>query len=305
MRYVRSIGRLSAVAAAGFLAVACADSATAPTASLAGETGPSSSLSTIPVTTANELALEGKVEICKSIAPGAPAATFDFAVVVDGGTPTTVSVPSGTCVLAYEVPTTTGRFLVEITEQPKTNWFLTDIDIARLRVFSDGGGLDEWNIATATARVRVNDDLGRRITFFNDYTPPAGCTLTQGYWKTHSEHGPARYDDTWALLTNGANTPFFLSGKTWYEVFHTAPAGNAYYNLAHQYMAAKLNELSGASVPSGVATAMSSAVTLFSAYTPAQVAALSKQSTVRRQFIALAETLDGYNNGVVGPGHCE
>ena len=41
--------------------------------------------------------------------------------------------------------------------------------------------------------------------------PCPGCTLTPGYWKTHSESGPAPYDDTWALLSNGADTGFFLS----------------------------------------------------------------------------------------------
>ena len=33
-----------------------------------------------------------------------------------------------------------------------------------------------------------------------------GCTLTPGYWKTHSEFGPAPYDDNWANLPNGAST---------------------------------------------------------------------------------------------------
>ncbi|WP_170233691.1 hypothetical protein [Ornithinimicrobium humiphilum] len=55
-----------------------------------------------------------------------------------------------------------------------------------------------------------------------------GCTLTQGYWKTHSEKGPAPYDETWAMLPNGADTTFFLSGKSWHEVFNTPPAGNSY-----------------------------------------------------------------------------
>ena len=27
-----------------------------------------------------------------------------------------------------------------------------------------------------------------------------GCTLTQGYWKTHSLRGPAPYDDAWLLV---------------------------------------------------------------------------------------------------------
>ena len=86
-----------------------------------------------------------------------------------------------------------------------------------------------------------------------------GCTLTQGYWKTHSTYGPAsKPDATWNLLPGGAgpDTVFFLSGASWYQVFWTAPAGNQYYNLAHQYMAARLNVLDGASVPASVAAAI-------------------------------------------------
>ena len=132
-----------------------------------------------------------------------------------------------------------------------------------------------------------------------------GCTLTQGYWKTHSREGPARYDDTWALLGAGQeDTMFFLSGKSYYEVLWTPPAGNAYYVLASQYIAAKLNQLNGANVPANVQTALNSATTLFNTYTPAQVAALKGNSSVRAQFVNLATTLDNYNNGVVGPGHC-
>jgi hypothetical protein len=37
---------------------------------------------------------------------------------------------------------------------------------------------------------------------------PGGCTLTPGYWKTHSKYGPAKYDTTWAL--KGEDTPFLL-----------------------------------------------------------------------------------------------
>lgn len=129
-----------------------------------------------------------------------------------------------------------------------------------------------------------------------------GCTLTQGYWKTHSEFGPAPYDDTWAQLPDGASTTFFLSGQSWYEVFWTAPAGNAYYNLAHQYMAAWLNQLNGASVPSEVQDALDDATDLFNMYTPAQVATLKGKN--KAEFISLATTLDNYNNGLIGPGHC-
>ena len=134
-----------------------------------------------------------------------------------------------------------------------------------------------------------------------------GCTLTQGYWKTHSSYGPAPADATWNLLPGGLgpDTVFFLSGASWYEVFWTAPAGNAYYNLAHQYMAARLNILNGASAPSSVTDAIAAATALFNAYTPAQIAAMDSKDAVRKQFIALAGTLGSYNEGLIGPGHCD
>lgn len=133
----------------------------------------------------------------------------------------------------------------------------------------------------------------------------SGCTLTQGYWKTHSMYGPAPYDDTWALL--GEDTSFYLSGQTYYEVLWTAPkGGNAYYQLAHQYIAAKLNLLSGAASTSAVDNAMDAAADLFGEYTPAEVAEMKGKAgnATRDAFRILADTLDQFNNGLIGPGHC-
>jgi len=132
-----------------------------------------------------------------------------------------------------------------------------------------------------------------------------GCTLTPGYWKTHSQQGPAPYDDNWAILgPNEENTVFFLSGQTYYEVLWTSPQGNAYYILAHAYIAAELNQLNGASIPPDVLDAFNYATTLFSTYTPAQIGVLHGNRPPRGDFISYAETLDDYNNGVTGPGHC-
>jgi len=76
-----------------------------------------------------------------------------------------------------------------------------------------------------------------------------GCTRTFGYWKTHSYHGPAPYDDTWALLEHGDNTPFFGTNMSYYDILMTKPTGgNAYIILAHQFIAAELNMLSNASM---------------------------------------------------------
>jgi hypothetical protein len=126
-----------------------------------------------------------------------------------------------------------------------------------------------------------------------------GCTLTQGYWKTHSKYGPAPYDSTWAVI--GEDTLFFHSGYTWMNLFRTPPkGGNAYIQLAHQYMAARLNVEAGASTPSSVATALASATALFNAAGGVN-SLTSAQITQARQ---LAGILGSYNEGAVGPGHC-
>jgi len=129
-----------------------------------------------------------------------------------------------------------------------------------------------------------------------------GCTLTIGYWRTHSKYGPAPYDATWAKVDpNGEDSYFFASGQSWYQVFWTAPSGgNVYYQLAHQYMAAKLNILAGASTTPAVDAALTAAESFFAGRLP--TASVSRQ--LQNQMRTFAELLDSYNNGLIGPGKC-
>lgn len=125
-----------------------------------------------------------------------------------------------------------------------------------------------------------------------------GCTYTLGYWKTHSKYGPAPYDATWAAI--GEDTLFFSSGQTWYKMFWTPPkTGNAYYVLAHQYMAARLNAEAGATVPSEVASAIAQATAWFTGRST-----VAPKGPARDTAIALAGILGAYNEGTTGPGHC-
>jgi hypothetical protein len=120
--------------------------------------------------------------------------------------------------------------------------------------------------------------------------------------KTHSIYGPAPYDTTWSLL--GEDSTFFLSNQTNYQVMWTAPSGgNAYYMLAHQYIAAALNILAGAD-PSDVQEAFDDATDLFEIYTPEYIGSLKGNNPIRQEFLALSEMLDDYNNGIC-PGKCE
>lgn len=137
-----------------------------------------------------------------------------------------------------------------------------------------------------------------------------GCTLTPGYWKTHSKYGPAPYDDTWAMVDpDGEDNAFFDTGQSWYEALWTAPkGGNAYYILAHAYIAGVLNELNGASVPAEVESAMDDAEVLLDEYdgNPESMDGLKGKDAreIRQAFIDTAKLLDDYNNGLIGPGHC-
>jgi hypothetical protein len=158
-------------------------------------------------------------------------------------------------------------------------------------------------VNTATFTTDDTGTTGNDDHTVNVNVPCAGgCTLTQGYWKTHSDRGPAPYDDAWLNLGSlQEDTPFFKTGQSWYTVFWTPPAGNAFYNLAHQYMAAKLNILNGASSTSAVNAAITGAETLFNAQ---GVNDTTLTASERRTALTLAATLDQYNNGLIGPGHC-
>ena len=149
----------------------------------------------------------------------------------------------------------------------------------------------------------ATDSLTIHVTVNCDH----GCTLTQGYWKTHSRDGPAPYDNNWANLGSlQEDTPFYYSGQTWYQVFWTPPAGgNVYYQLAHQYMAAVLNKLNGASSTAAVNAAIAAATAYFNnpANTPTSAANLSKAA--KATLGGYASTLGSYNEGAIGPGHCD
>ena len=130
-----------------------------------------------------------------------------------------------------------------------------------------------------------------------------GCTRSKGYWKTHSAYGPAPYDSAWALL--GEDSTFFLSNQTNYEVMWTPPSGgNAYYMLAHQYIATSINILSGAD-PSEIQGVYDDATDLFEMYTPEEIGALRGNDPIRQEFIGLKSMFAQYNGGEIGPGHCE
>jgi len=136
-----------------------------------------------------------------------------------------------------------------------------------------------------------------------------GCTRGHGYWKTHSgHHWRAPYDETWdLLLPDGADTLFFDTGQTYYEVLRTPPKrGNAFYILARQYIAAELNFLNEASLED-VQDAFDEATDLLDLYDGDGIdpPLIPKRTEDRILALRAAGLLVFYNAGIIGPGSCE
>lgn len=122
-------------------------------------------------------------------------------------------------------------------------------------------------------------------------TPQGGCTLTQGYWKTHPE--------AWPLSTLQLGSTSYTAEQL-LSILNTPAQGNGLLSLAHQLIAAKLNVAKGAD-PTALGTAIADADALINGLVipPVGTGFLAPSSTD-----ALKSKLDDYNNGTIGPGHC-
>jgi hypothetical protein len=135
--------------------------------------------------------------------------------------------------------------------------------------------------------------------------PQEECTRPAIYWQKHTEYGPEQRDTHWDLIQpSGENSEFFLSEKSYYEILQESPWSNSYFSLARQYIATKINVLSGASIPANVQAKFDAATVLFNTYTPAEVGSWNFWHPIRRQFRSIAFILFTYNWGIIGPGSC-
>ena len=177
--------------------------------------------------------------------------------------------------------------------------------------------LDLNNLATSTGGVVKNVHCGDNICIRAHYVTGGGstkvdthtsdgtpyqvvcaltCTYTQGFWKNH-------YADSWpASVVSGGLTLGTVSytAAELESIFTTPPAGNGLVILAHQLIAAKLNIANGAN-GSAVAAAIAAADAMIGGLVvpPVGGGSLAPSATG-----ALTTTLDNYNNGLTGPGHC-
>jgi hypothetical protein len=127
-----------------------------------------------------------------------------------------------------------------------------------------------------------------------------GCTLTQGFWKTHGTAPTGNNTNVWPA------TGLTLGGVAYTDVELQAildkPAqGNGLIAMAHQLIAAKLNVANGAD-DSAVAASIAAADALIGSLVVPPVGSGSLPSSATS---ALTGALATYNEGGSGPGHCD
>lgn len=123
----------------------------------------------------------------------------------------------------------------------------------------------------------------------DDAVQAGDCTLTQGFWKNHPGAWPV------SSLKLGNKT---YSKDELIEILTTPVMGNGLIKLAHQLIAAKLNIAAGADDAEIKAT-----ITAADALIADLEVGVDRLPS--RDVSELNDKLDAFNNGDIGPGHCE
>jgi hypothetical protein len=122
------------------------------------------------------------------------------------------------------------------------------------------------------------------------------CTFSQGYFKTHYPNWPS------SVISGGLTlgTVSYTVSQLEDILLGTPAGGNGLVSLAHQLIAAKVNIANGAD-GTAAAAAIAAADALIGGLVipPVGGGFLASSSTS-----ALTQTLNDYNTGVTGPGHC-
>lgn len=137
--------------------------------------------------------------------------------------------------------------------------------------------------------------------------PPSSCTLTQGFWKTHGALGPASKKDELGAYISEWPVSTLMLGTTSYDelqllaILNRPAQGNGLVALAHQLIAAKLNIASGAD-GTAIHAQVAAADAMIASLVVPPVGSGSLKSGVTSE---LTGSLDDYNSGITGPGHCD
>ena len=132
----------------------------------------------------------------------------------------------------------------------------------------------------------------------------SGCTLTQGYWKTHGAVPMGNNKYTWPDAIKASGLTLGNVNYTAAEllvILNKPAAGNGLIALAHQLIAAKLNVAAGADPVAIVADMATADALIGNLIVPPIGGGYLAPSLTSGLVAALAH----YNEGATGPGHCD
>ena len=161
-----------------------------------------------------------------------------------------------------------------------------------------------FSLGTSAQDTKLGSGGIDNITFCTNPPPPpdAGCTRTPGYWKNHAGFGPQ--DNVL-----GQYLPITLGNYVVDDeldavniLSRTGGSWNGIVKLRAHLLAAKLNIAAGAS-DGDIDDVIAAADAFLTTHSEGDWSSLSaaEQTTV----LGWKDDLDDYNNGVIGPGHCD
>jgi hypothetical protein len=133
---------------------------------------------------------------------------------------------------------------------------------------------------------------------------PLGCTYTQGFWKTHGPVPTGQNEYVWPAAVKSGGLALGTVNYTDAQllaIFKKPAQGNGLVSMAHQLIAAKLNVANGTPAPAVVTNAIAAADGLIGGLVVPSVGTGYLPSSATS---ALTGTLASYNEGAIGPGHC-
>jgi hypothetical protein len=140
----------------------------------------------------------------------------------------------------------------------------------------------------ATGQLRVSDTITCATL---PCVGPGSCTYSQGYWRNHP--------DAWPVTSLTLGTVTYQAAELM-AILDDPARGNGLVILVHQLIAAKLNVANGAD-PSVIQQTMTDADNMIGALV---VPPIGNGYLAPGQTGDLVETLTQYNEGTIGPGHC-
>lgn len=170
--------------------------------------------------------------------------------------------------------------------------------VVRIRPGSEGVIANRAEVRTDSPESGTgNNSVLEETTIAPDVVPLSesghrNCTFTQGYWKNHPDRWPV------ASLMLGSVT---YNKAQLIAILNQPPRGNGLVILARQLIAAKLNVANGAS-----ASAISDKLTQADQLIGSQmIPPVGNDSLDPDDTSSLADMLAMYNEGGIGPGHCD